>query len=73
MFIRSGRFRVTMATPFDEESVDVIEGMGLDVIKIASCSAADWPLLKRVAEANRPVPAAVQTELVAAVASKKAS
>ena len=46
---------VTMSTPFDEESVDVIEHMGLDVVKIASCSATDWPLLKRVAEANRPV------------------
>ncbi len=46
---------ITMATPFDEESVDVIEGMGLDVIKIASCSATDWPLLERVAEANKPV------------------
>lgn len=46
---------VTMATPFDEESVDVIEGMGLDVIKIASCSAADWPLLERAAEVNKPV------------------
>lgn len=46
---------ITMATPFDEESVDVIEDMGLDVIKIASCSATDWPLLKRVADANKPV------------------
>ena len=34
---------VTMSTPFDEESVDVIEHMGLDVVKIASCSATDWP------------------------------
>ena len=46
---------VTMATPFDEASVDVIEDMGLDVVKVASCSATDWPLLERVAEANRPV------------------
>ena len=46
---------VTMCTPFDEESVDVIEAMGIEVVKIASCSAADWPLLERVAEANKPV------------------
>ena len=46
---------ITMATPFDEESVDVIEAMGLDVIKVASCSATDWPLIERVAEANKPV------------------
>jgi sialic acid synthase SpsE/quercetin dioxygenase-like cupin family protein len=46
---------ITMATPFDEESVDVIEEMALDVIKIASCSATDYPLLQRVARARRPV------------------
>ena len=46
---------VTMATPFDEGSVDLCLELGMDVIKIASCSAADWPLLERVSEANRPV------------------
>lgn len=45
---------VTMATPFDEESVDVIEDLDIDVVKIASCSAGDWPLLERVALQNRP-------------------
>jgi N-acetylneuraminate synthase len=42
-------------TPFDEPSVDLICEMGFDVIKVASCSAADWPLLEKVAEAGRPV------------------
>ena len=46
---------VSMCTPFDEESVDVIEEMDFDVIKIGSCSARDWPLLERVAETNKPV------------------
>ncbi|WP_446008846.1 N-acetylneuraminate synthase family protein [Candidatus Electrothrix sp.] len=46
---------ITMATPFDEESVDVIEELELDVIKIASCSATDYPLLKRVVRARRPI------------------
>ena len=45
----------TMSTPFDEESVDVIQDLDIEIIKIASCSAADRPLLARVAEAGRPV------------------
>ena len=46
---------LTMCTPFDEESVDIICDMGLDIIKIASCSADDWPLLEKVARVNKPV------------------
>ena len=46
---------LAMSTPFDEPSVDVIESQGLDVIKIASCSFNDWPLLERVVLANKPV------------------
>ncbi len=42
-------------TPFDEASVDLIVDMGFDVLKIASCSARDWPLLERAADANLPV------------------
>src|SRR5690606_30024832 len=44
-----------MCTPFDEESVDVILDMGLDIIKVASCSADDRPLLERVARVNKPL------------------
>lgn len=46
---------LTMATPFDEPSVDVIESQNLDIIKIASCSFTDWPLLERIAKADKPV------------------
>jgi N-acetylneuraminate synthase len=46
---------IAMATPFDEASVDVIEAIDFDVIKVASCSAMDWPLLERIAKQNRPV------------------
>ncbi len=46
---------ITMCTPFDEASVDLIEEMDFDVIKVGSCSAKDWPLLERVAEAGKPV------------------
>ena len=46
---------VTITTPFDEPSVDKIARMGLEVIKIGSCSAHDWPLLERAAESGKPV------------------
>lgn len=46
---------VTMCTPFDEESVDIIVEMDLDVIKVASCSANDWPLIERIVQTGKPV------------------
>ena len=46
---------MTMCTPFDEESVDIIVDMGFDIIKIASCSAEDWPLVEKAAEAGLPL------------------
>lgn len=45
----------SMCTPFDEESVDLIHELGIEIIKVASCSAADWPLLEKIAAANQPV------------------
>src|SRR5208283_4356681 len=46
---------VTICTPFDEASVDLIEEHGFDVIKVASCSLSDWPLLERIARSDKPV------------------
>ena len=46
---------ITMCTPFDEPSVDLIVEMGFDIIKVASCSFTDWPLLERVAQTDRPI------------------
>lgn len=46
---------VTMATPFDEDSLDLIDRLGIEVIKIASCSALDWPLMEAVSTYNKPV------------------
>ncbi|MEM5786777.1 MAG: N-acetylneuraminate synthase family protein [Syntrophobacteraceae bacterium] len=46
---------LAICTPFDPESVDLIEEHDFDVIKIASCSFTDWPLLERVARADKPV------------------
>jgi|TARA_Y100000310_G_scaffold321577_1_gene379435 N-acetylneuraminate synthase len=45
----------TMITPTDETSVDIIDEIGIDVIKVASCSAADWPLLERIVATGKPV------------------
>lgn len=45
----------TIATPFDEPSVDMVEDLDVDVIKIASCSAEDRPLIERVTTLKKPV------------------
>ncbi len=39
---------LTSCTPFDEDSVDLIEKMKFDLIKIASVSSTDFNLLERV-------------------------
>ena len=46
---------LTMCTPFDESSVDHIIDMEFDLIKIASCSANDWPLVEKVTASNLPI------------------
>lgn len=46
---------ITMVTPFDEDSVDWCMDQGIDIIKIASCSSLDWPLLEKVATTNKPL------------------
>lgn len=46
---------ITIATPFDEQSVDQIERLAIEIIKIGSCSALDWPLLERVSQTGKPV------------------
>ena len=51
-------------TPFDEVSVGVIDEMGIDIVKIASASFTDWPLLERVARLDKPVVASTATASV---------
>lgn len=46
---------ITMCTPFDEFSVSKVEEHGFDILKIASCSLTDWPLLERIGETSLPV------------------
>ena len=45
---------LTSCTPFDEASVDLIEKMKFDFIKIASVSSLDFNLLERVTKNNIP-------------------
>lgn len=46
---------LTVSTPFDEPSVALCEQLDIAVLKVASSSATDWPLLERIAETNKPV------------------
>jgi len=52
--VRAARME-TICTPFDEASVEKIVEMDFDIIKVASCSARDWPLLEAVAASGLPV------------------
>ena len=45
----------TMCTAFDEVSAGRIAEQKYDIIKIASCSFTDWPLLEAVAGTGLPV------------------
>ena len=46
---------LAMCTPFDEASVaHIVEG-GYDILKIASCSCTDWPLLERAVKTDLPI------------------
>ena len=46
---------ISMCTPWDEPSVDLMQELDFDIIKIASCSFTDWPLLEYIAKTNRPI------------------
>jgi N-acetylneuraminate synthase len=46
---------ISVCTPFDEDSVDLIQEHGIEVIKIASASADDWPLVQKIVAAGKPV------------------
>ncbi|MBN2530512.1 MAG: N-acetylneuraminate synthase family protein [Deltaproteobacteria bacterium] len=45
---------LTMATPFDEKSVDKCIEFGVEIIKVASSDLNDWPLLEKIAAAKKP-------------------
>ena len=46
---------LVMTTPFDEPSVGMALRLGVDILKVASCSGTDYPLLREMARAGKPV------------------
>jgi len=46
---------LSICSPFDEYSVDLIEKHNFDIIKIGSCSLTDWPLLERIVKTDKPL------------------
>lgn len=44
-----------MATPFDEQSVDLCCALGIPIIKIASSDLNDWLLIEKIAKTKKPV------------------
>jgi sialic acid synthase SpsE/mannose-6-phosphate isomerase-like protein (cupin superfamily) len=46
---------ISVCTPFDEKSVDLVVKHDYSVIKIASCSFTDWPLLEKIAQTDKPL------------------
>src|SRR5581483_244837 len=41
--------------------VALLEAMGIDLVKVASASFTDWPLLERIAKLDKPVVASTAT------------
>jgi sialic acid synthase SpsE/mannose-6-phosphate isomerase-like protein (cupin superfamily) len=46
---------LAMATPFDNASVQTLVEQKLDILKIASCSFTDWPLLEEAVKTELPI------------------
>lgn len=46
---------IPMATPFDENSVQFCEELGIQIIKIASSDINDWVLIEAIAATRKPV------------------
>jgi len=46
---------ITMATPFDEVSVEMCVKLGVQLIKLASSDIKDWVLIEKIATTKKPV------------------
>ncbi len=46
---------ISMATPFDERSVDVCVNLGVQILKIASSDLNDWLLIEKIGMTRKPV------------------
>lgn len=55
MSYAEGRGVLFLSTPFDEERLDLLDGLGLPAIKIASGDLTHLPLLEAVGRKRRPI------------------
>lgn len=46
---------LTICTPFDQKSVQNVIKLKFDILKIASCSFTDWPLLNQIVKYDIPI------------------
>ena len=46
---------LVVTTPFDEKSVKFAVQLDVDIMKVASCSFTDWPLLETIAGCKKPL------------------
>jgi len=44
-----------ITTPFDEQSIPKALDLDIDILKIASCSMADWPLIEELAKTDKEI------------------
>ena len=44
-----------MSTPFSEEAAEILNSIGVNAFKIASCDITNFPLLSKVASFNKPI------------------
>jgi N,N'-diacetyllegionaminate synthase len=58
---------VAFSTPFDDEAVDFLVGLGMPAFKIASADLTCKPLLARVAKAGKPVILSTGTSTLAEI------
>ena len=42
-----------LSTPFDEESVDYLTGLGMEIMKIPSGEMTNYPYLRKVAQTGK--------------------
>ncbi len=52
--VKSNGFQ-SIVTPFDNNSLKLILKQDIDILKIASCSFTDWPLLEDIVKINKPI------------------
>ena len=46
---------LSMVTPFDNKSISLIKKQDIDILKVASCSFTDWPLLEEMVQLDKPI------------------